>query len=168
MKTFRAMNQEWHIEATYGSLRRVRNETGVDLTKIIDPNDETHKRIVTDPFLMMEVVCSFIGPELAERNVTPEKFFESLDEEAGEKASIAVMEAIIDFFPPARRAVLSRAWERMTKAAEKVLNESVGPAMEAVDKTDFEALARSTFGTSETNSRESSDSTPTPTVSAGS
>ena len=84
MRTFRAMEQDWHIEANYGSLRRVKNDTGVDLTKFIAPEDDTHSRLVSDPFLMMEVVCSFVAPQLEQRRITAEQLLNSLDEESGD------------------------------------------------------------------------------------
>ena len=160
MRKFRAMDQDWEVKATISSLRRVKEQTEVDLTKMVNPEDDTLSRLTTDPFLMFDVVCSLVEPQMKEREVTPEQLGNAMDEEAAEAASMAVLEAVIDFFPPRRRMLLSSALKKMQAAFSTAQTVEMDKALKELESVDFDGIVRSAFGTPSKTSPASSVATP--------
>ena len=161
MKVFSdSMKRRWELDATVGSLRRVKDVTGLDLTKMVDPESDVLQKLSTDMFVLADVLCAWLKPQLDAAGVTPEAFLESLDEAAAEAASIAVLEATVDFFHEAKRMPLQRALTKLESAASKLRSQASSEALRQVDETDFDALLQSAIsGASSTTSRASSEST---------
>lgn len=162
MRKFRVLDQDWEVKATIASLRRVKEQTNVDLTKLVDPESGVLTTLTSDPFVMFDVVCSLVEPQMNDRQVTAEQLGNAMDEEAAEAASMAVLEAVIDFFPPQRRMLLSRALERMQTAYQRVQATELDKAREQIESVDFDAIVRSASGTPSKNSPASSVATPSP------
>ncbi len=174
MKVIRdTQNREWTIDVNFSAIRRVKAATDIDLTKLVEPNDETFKQLTGDLFLLLDVICALLRPQFDERNETPESFGESLDEESAEQAALAVLEGTIDFFREQKRILLKRAFSKVTKAADRLRDTSFDQAMKAVETDEFDRVIEaamtetttengSMFGNSSTDSPESSESTPDP------
>jgi len=105
---------------------------------------------------------------LDEKEITAEQFGEALDEESGDKASMSLIEAIIDFFPEGKRMLLRRALTKVLTAAERRQLATLDKALQAVESPEFtqaietalDEASRLTSGSSATNSPASSASTP--------
>ena len=169
MKTFTdRQGRSWTIEINYTTLRRVRAITGIDLTRIVDPKSNVMEQLTGDPFVLFDCLVAILQPQLDERELTPEQFGEALDEESGDKASMALIEAIIDFFPEGKRMLLRRALTKVLTAAERRQLATLDKALQAVESPEFtqaietalDEASRLTSGSSATNSLASSVSTP--------
>ena len=162
MKTFRdTADREWNIEINVTSLKRVKDLTGVDLTTLIKPNDETFKLLSTDMFKLFDVLVALMKPQLDQRNVSADAFGQALDENSVETAVSALLEGVIDFFQSDKRAILRRALLKVTTAADKVRRQSLDDATKRVESADFDRIIESAMsGTSSTGSPESSASIP--------
>jgi hypothetical protein len=167
MKSFTdSKGRSWTIEANVSSLRRVQAATGIDLTRLADPQDGTLSRLTGDLFALFDCLCALVQPQLTERNVSTEQFGEALDEESAERAVVALLEAVIDFFQDGKRTLLKRALHKVTAAAERVRTQSLDQALRAIESPEFDralenALQReSTSGSSFTSSPASSASSP--------
>ena len=164
MKTFRdAQGREWTIEVNVTALKRVKDATGVDLTKVIDPGADVISRLADDVFLLFDVVCALLKPQLERHGLSAEEFGAGLDEDATEKAATALFEGIIDFFREEKRTLLKRAFSKVKAAAEKTQNEAINRAMKEVESEAFDqAIHAAMSGSSSTSLPESSPSTPAP------
>ena len=169
MKSFTdRQGRSWTIEINYTSLRRVHALTGINLTRIVDPQSNMMEQLTGDPFVLFDCLVAILQPQLDEKDVTAEQFGEALDEESGDKASMALIEAIIDFFPEGKRMLLRRALTKVLTAAERRQLATLDKALQAVESPEFyqaietalDEASRSTSGSSATNSPASSASTP--------
>ena len=160
--------RSWTVEVNVTSLRRVKAATAIDLTRLADPQDGTLGRLTGDLFCLFDCLCALVQPQLIERNVSTEQFGEALDEESAERAVVALLEAVIDFFQDGKRTLLKRALSKVTAAAERVKTQSLDQALRAIESPEFDRAletalqSESTFGSSSTNSPESSASIPVP------
>lgn len=166
MKSFTdRQGRSWTIEINYTSLRRVNALTGINLTRIVDPQANVMEQLTGDPFVLFDCLVAILQPQLDEKDVTAEQFGEALDEESGDKASMALIEAIIDFFPEGKRMLLKRALTKVLTAAER---RQLDRALQAVESPEFyqaietalDEASRLTSGSSATNSPASLASTP--------
>ena len=171
MKSFTdRQGRSWTIEINYTSLRRVKGATDVDLTKIVDPKSNVIGQLTDDPFVLFDCLVALLQPQLEAKGITPEQFGEALDEESGDNASMALLEAIIDFFPEGKRTLLRRAFVKVTSAFQRKQTASLDQALRAVESPEFQRsietaldeASRSTSGSSATSSPASLGSTPAP------
>ena len=133
MKTFQDKNKKtWKIEITVGSARRVKAETGIDLVNIVSvgkegrASSEALEKLIDDPFALVDVLFSLCKPQAKQENVGPEVFAELFDAPAIEAATNALVEEIIDFFPPAKKKAVEKIYriaQELAKKNEEKLNE---------------------------------------------
>jgi hypothetical protein len=186
MREFKDIDgQAWHIRITVATLQRVKEETGVLLTDLVssDNRDTLLKKLQGDVFFLFGLIVSVLQPQLATRTMDAKAFGEKLDEEAAENAVDALINGVIDFFPPDRRdpllammAKVSQAFGQKRAAAKQdVLARIETPEfLEAIDKHLEQAIADasrrpdpdSTSGPGSGSSPDSSASTPDPAPSA--
>lgn len=107
-------NGEWVLTLTVETLRRVRSETGYDLASVFTAEG---MQKLTDPSLMVDVLCSAVGGQLAARGLTPKAFGELFDGETLEGAANALLEASVDFLPSGRREVIRKLWSKADEVA---------------------------------------------------
>ena len=92
MKSFTdRQGRSWTIEINYTSLRRVHALTGINLTRIVDPKANVMEQLTGDPFVLFDCLIAILQPQLDDKDVTAEQFGEALDEESGDKASMALI-----------------------------------------------------------------------------
>lgn len=148
MRTFRdTADREWDVAITVGTLARVLDSTGVDLTKIFDEGCVT-ERALDNVSTLFAVICAVVQPQLSARGISPSAFGDSLDEAAAEAATLAVYEGVIDFFRGPKRAMLLPAFQRFTAAARKVRDEATEKATAILSSVDFEKAAKAAVGNS--------------------
>lgn len=141
MKTFTdAQGQSWTFDINVASLRRVKDVTDIDLTKLVDRKADVFSRLTGDLFVLYDVVTALLKPQLKERQITIEQFGELLDEDAAERAVTALVEAIIDFFHESKRTLLRRAFAKATQAAERRRTAALNAAMQQIESPQFDAM----------------------------
>ena len=107
--------RRWTVALTISTVKRIRDATGVDLLRVIDEPDLL-KQLAADPIQLVDVLWVIVQPQAREQGVSDEQFGESLAGEEIEHATAAFLEALVDFFPGARRGTLRRALDRSNKA----------------------------------------------------
>lgn len=71
MKTFTdAQGQSWTFDINVASLRRVKDATDIDLTKLVDRKADVFLRLAGDLFVLYDVVTVLLKPQLEERQLT--------------------------------------------------------------------------------------------------
>lgn len=171
MQTFTdAKGQNWTIDVNFTSLKRVKAATGIDLTKLVNPKSDVIGTLTGDLFVLFDCLVALVQPQLDAKELTAEQFGESLDEGAAESAVVALIAAVIDFFPEGKRMLLKRAFAKVTTAAQRRQTSAIDQALKAVESVQFERTiehaleraSRSTSGSLATNSPASSASTLAP------
>ena len=169
MKTFKDENgRDWEIVVNVDAARRVRDILGVNIAST--ETGGVLESIAEDPILLCDLLYVLCKPQADAAGVSDEQFGQALAGDAIDRATTAFLEALVDFFPSRRRAVLRRlvdglkaAENQVLAAAEKKLSE--GCFERAVDrelaKLD-EKLDSLTGGPESGRSPEASDSTPAP------
>ena len=131
MATFEdSKGRQWVVHCDVGTIARVRRETGCDLAKLL-ASKEALQELADDPVRLVEVIWSVIEPQAETRSVSPEDFGSSLVGDAIERATDALVEAIIDFFPK-RRGNLLRQLVEKTKSLETAISQKIEKQIEGL------------------------------------
>ena len=72
--------------------------------------------LAVDPVLLCDVIFVLVSDQAERNNITDEDFGESMAGEAIGKATEALLDEIVDFFPPRKRKVLRMALDKMEEA----------------------------------------------------
>lgn len=151
----------WTVEVTVASIKRVKAMVGVFLPAVLDDDAALLKRLGSDVVLVCDVLYVLVKPQADAAGVSDEKFGESLAGDAIGSATAALMEALIDFFPDARRRGLLMQLLEQGRTVE-------GLALDLVEQRMPEALRQGTesvlqkLGSSSGSSPAPSESTPPP------
>ena len=152
MRTFKdSEGREWLVSVTVDAVKRVRGTLDVDLLEAA--SGDVFMRLASDPILLCDVLYVVCKPQADERQISDENFGRSLNGDVIERATDALLEDLIDFFPQGRRKVMRRLKERSTeltdKAMEKILQRADDPVMEELMEAEIEkALGPSPLGKS--------------------
>jgi len=140
MKEFKdEEGRPWQLKVNVASIKRVRDLTGIDLLEAVE--GETMQRLVQNPVDLCNVMFALVKPQADEKNVTDEKFGEGMAGEAIDRAVVAFLEELTDFFPEPRRSLLKKAVQKinqmMTIAAEAGHEYLNNPALEEKLRADI-------------------------------
>jgi hypothetical protein len=100
MATFRDGNgREWHINVTVADVKRVKEQTGLLLTSLIENQLTPLAQLLADPVALVDTVWVLVEPQAKAAGLTDEQFGQSLSGDSLEQMAAAFMEALTDFFP---------------------------------------------------------------------
>jgi hypothetical protein len=149
MPAFKAGPHEWKVNLTIGLLGDIKRETGIDLAHIFTDGEKLAEVMFSDTLKIVDAIWLICEPQATAAGVTQEQFLRTLDGEALDAATHAMLLGMTDFFPKARgreamKRNLPRAMQRMTEKSNEVMEKGL----------------RSMFSDTPGNSPESSASTP--------
>ncbi len=129
MHTFKDnAGQEWNVEITVNTIRRVKSALQIDLMGLIGDRAFVDK-LVGDPETLVNVVYVVCKPQADALGVSDEQFGERMGGDSLDDATSALLESFIDFFPSRKRPILRAAMGKlkeieagMLDVAEKALN----------------------------------------------
>ncbi len=161
MRTFKDnAGRDWAIAVNTSAIKRIRSEMEIDLMDVVE--GDLLKRLYADPILLVDVIYVACRPQADAAGVTDEQFGEAMAGDAIDRATAALVEELVDFFPNRRDR------ERARKVLAKV-DATVERVQDVLDlKADSPALQREldriveSVGESFTGSPESPASTPAP------
>jgi hypothetical protein len=158
MKTFKDNEgRSWDVTVNVDAIKRVRGLVDVDLLEAAD--GKLIEKLVCDPVLLCDVIYALCRPQADRQSVSDEQFGQSMAGDAIDDATAALLEELVNFFPQAKRRVLSKALGKLkeleSRAIEHAEAQLDGGALEA----QMEKLLRSP-GNSSGHAPASSDSTP--------
>lgn len=141
MKSFKdATGQEWLIGVTVDTIKRVRDLANVDLLSILD--GKLVEQLTADPILLCNVVYIVCKPDADERGISDEQFGQRMGGDSIDGATSALLEELVNFFPVAKRRVLTAAVEKFRKM-EKDLADQIEAKIEALNPPSLNALSGS-------------------------
>lgn len=98
-------NREWNIKIDAPTIQAVRNELDVDLA---DLTGATVERLAEDVILLVNTLYVLCRSQAQAANISDEQFGEALIGDAIDRATAALLQAITDFFPSAKRQLLAK------------------------------------------------------------
>ena len=107
--------ETWTISINLGAALRLKQELEIDLLSELKTPDQAFKYVASlddDRFKLGQIIYILAKP--ANPRKTQDDLFEALDQETIEAAYMALMEAVIDFFPKSLR-------EQMRKVLDKTM-----------------------------------------------
>lgn len=155
----------WSIVIDLGSLARVKRDVGIDLLTVHDNTSHAWTEMTQNTDKLLDSLVALLTPHLAAAGVSVDDFASALHEQQVNDAVHAILEGVIDFYPPEKRAQMKRCLEVVTSAARKVNEQTWGRAKRAMDQispAELEArvMQQLTSGLPATSSLGSSESTP--------
>jgi len=118
----------WHVEITVGTVKKLR-ALGIDIVSV---DGKGLAGLVDDPVSLSDALWAICEAQANERGITDEEFFAAIDGNSVVSATDAITEAVIDFFPPSRRAIWRRAIEK-GKMMETAMTETAMQKLEEMD-----------------------------------
>lgn len=106
--------RQWICRVDVAAIRRVRSLCNIDLANSIlihpDGTADTNvlQALASDPCLLVDTVFAVCKDQADRLNVTDVQFAEGLDGDTIEAATMALMEGIVEFFPLAKRRLLTK------------------------------------------------------------
>lgn len=135
MHTFKdTTGAEWKLELTVGSIKRIRDAIDVNLAD--DVFAGLLDKLASDTLLLCDVVWNLIKPQADKavvtqaekdagaKSVTAEVWMDRMGGDAIGDASKALLDELVDFSPPPRRALLKQIMEKAMQLQDKQLAEA--------------------------------------------
>ncbi len=170
MKTFNdKTGRAWSLVINVDAIKRVRGLLDIDLIEAVE--GKLLERLASDPILLCDVVYAVCKPDADAKKISDEDFGRAMAGDAIDAATTALLEELVDFFPSARRGLLTKSLKKIKtleaialKRADEVLeSDKFERAIEAeLDKVEaeLETSLQNDVGDSSSNSPDSPASTP--------
>jgi hypothetical protein len=163
-------DRKWIVSITGYEVKRVRELANFNLCALFDNDCELVLELFNDVTVLGDVLWVICEDECKERQVTEQQFRKSLIGESIDNASEAMREAIVDFFPPRRRAIVKRYFEKLL-SLQPLIEEAQTQYLDGIDmeqevRTRINELTGSKSTRGSSNSPESSAVIPTDGVYA--
>ena len=154
MKTFTdAAGRDWSFAITINTVKRVRTKCDIDL--VADDLGETLQRLGSDPVVLCDVIYTLCEDQIEKAGVSPEQFGEGLAGDAIDSATEAFLEALVEFSPKKKRAILRGVLQKVAVQEEK----AISAALEYLESDKFNSEMQSAleFGASSGSTPASSE-----------
>lgn len=148
--------RSWNVRVTVSTVRAVRDALDVDLMEAVE--GKLLDRLSSDPVLLVDVLYVVCRTEADGRGVTDMQFGEAMAGDAIEHATMAFLEAIVDFFPNPRdrqnmRKVMAATFKAMDKARDLIENRLASGELERA----ADAAVRQIVGKPSSNTQASQE-----------
>jgi hypothetical protein len=134
----------WVVDVSVTTIKRVRTLTGVNLLEVIQ--GELIEQLSSDPILLADCLYAVCQPQAVREGVSDEAFGQSLAGDVIDRATTALLEGLIEFFPEPKRRLLEKATAKyrqvQTQALALVEARLDSPELEAKILKDLEAELR--------------------------
>jgi hypothetical protein len=118
--------QKWVVEVNVGVIKKLKN-MGVDILS----DGEGIDRLINDPVCLCESLFIICKEQCKDRNLNEEEFYSIIVGDVLGDAALALSNAIVDFFPKARREVLKKSLEK-NRAIQEVLYQEIGKQVDSI------------------------------------
>lgn len=106
--------RSWTLSLNIASAKKVKDAVGFDL--LSEDVGEMVGRLAVDPVMLCDVIYVMVSDQAERNSITDEDFGESMAGDAIGTATEALLDEIVDFFPPRKRVVLRMALDKMEEA----------------------------------------------------
>jgi len=153
-----ANGRDWSISITIAQVKKLRDKCDVDL--VADNLGETLTQIGNDPVALCDCIYTLCEDQIEKAGLSPEQFGEALAGDSIDDATDAFLDALVEFTPKKKRAILRGVLTKLYEAEDR----AISAAMTYLESDEFESDLKNalTFGEKSTNSPALSASTPDP------
>ena len=134
----------WVVDISVATIKRVRTLTGINLLEVIQ--GELIEQLSSDPILLADCLYAVCQPQAVREGVSDEAFGQALAGDVIDRATTALLEGLIEFFPEPKRRLLEKATAKyrqvQTQALALVEAKLDSPELEAKILKDLEAELR--------------------------
>lgn len=134
----------WVVDVSVATIKRVRTLTGINLLEVIQ--GELIEQLSSDPILLADCLYAVCQPQAVREGVSDEAFGQALAGDVIDRATTALLEGLIEFFPEPKRRLLEKATAKyrqvQTQALALVEARLDSPELEAKILKDLEAELR--------------------------
>jgi len=127
----------WSVELTYGELRAIHLETGVDLRACLENDAAILKRCFTDVYFVGDCLVVACRRQMKADGVDADDFVYSLGNESTlEEAHAAFLAALCDFFQEPKRSIIRGMIDKaraIGKAAQAIATRRAATIVDAID-----------------------------------
>ena len=144
-------NRAWSVVVNIATVKRVRALCEVNLLELITVDDDGKAnssvldKLSEDSCLLVDVIYAVCRPEADVLGVTDKEFGESFDGDCIEKATDALLDEVIDFFPEAKRKVFRKILDATRKfqreAEQKIKTFVESPAFDQLISSRMKKLS---------------------------
>ena len=106
--------RSWTLSLNIATAKKVKDAVGFDL--LSEDVGEMVGRLAVDCALLCDVIFVLVSDQAERNNITDIDFGESMAGESIEGATKALLDEIVDFFPPRKRSILRLALDKMEEA----------------------------------------------------
>jgi hypothetical protein len=139
--------QEWVIDVTYLTVKRVRDLCAVNLLDICNLDKGALSGWVADDLKVIEVICAVVRPQLAAADMSDEDFFAACDGGVLKEAVERLVDQVSDFFHEPRKGLVKKVVAKLRETERKMEAQAERVIDAALSQFDFEA-ALATHGSS--------------------
>jgi hypothetical protein len=123
----------WVVDINVATVKRVKALAQINLLEVVQ--GDLIERLSTDPVLLADVLYAVCQPQALREQVSDEAFGQALAGDVIDRATTALLEGLIEFFPEPRRRLLEKATAKyrqvQTKALELLEANLDNPQLEA-------------------------------------
>lgn len=112
--------RSWTIEINVDCIKRVRSILNVNLLDAVE--GKLIERLVTDPILLCDLIYVICQPEADRLSVSDQDFGRAMAGDVIDRATTALLEELVDFFPSGKRQVLSKALAKLKTFEKKAID----------------------------------------------
>lgn len=146
MKLFKdSAGRDWPIVINVGSIERVKSVTGVNLLEVVE--GKLVEKLASDPALLVNVVYSLCKPDADRQQITDTMFGEAMVGDAIDRATDALLDELVSFFPNRQRQILTKALAK----ARMIQDQATTIALQRLDDPAIDAklqkMLSESFGT---------------------
>ncbi len=110
--------RSWTLRIDVSAIRRVRKALGLDLLDLA--GGPLLERVAADPVLLVDLLYALARGQAEEHDVDAEAFGAGLVGDAIDAATAALLEALADFFPSRKAALLKAVIEKGQTLADRL------------------------------------------------
>ena len=133
MSNFKDKNgKAWSLAITVSTVKRVKELAKFDILAMAENESQSLVMLYQDPMTLVDVMYAVCKPQADLANITDEQFGELFDGDSLESATEALVQGILDFFPPRRRLLLEKAVVKL-KEVETLAMERMTTEMDGID-----------------------------------
>ena len=109
----------WTVEVNVAAIKRVKSLLDVNLLEALE--GDLLDELAHDMVLLCDVIYALCKPEADAIGITDEQFGQAMAGDAIDFATTALLEELVEFFPLAKRRVLTKALAKMRNVDEKAI-----------------------------------------------
>lgn len=133
--------RRWTFVVNVLAVRRVKQQTGIDLLALLDPEQAAFQKITEDPLAMIDVILAVLDDDLQRAGISDEDFLRALDnEQIMLDATRACVEAVINFSPKPKAATMRRAFGKVWDAMDNQTATQMDQARKIVESPEFDEM----------------------------